>query len=212
MAQYTDLFPTLALSTALLFAALAAAPMFERLWLPGPAAFLVVGIVAGLLGIAPTRDLPTVRLEQIGAVGLFLILFQGGLATGFRAARAARPILTLGLLGTAAAPGGAAVLGRYGLGLGWSMALLVGVALAPTDPAAVYAVAAVLAAVRRSARSGNGQSHVTSDRRTALPGHPCTRCTAHTYVLTPFPVRPLYALRCVSPIRPPTSAEVASPC
>ena len=72
MAQYTDLFPTLALSTALLFAALAAAPMFERLWLPGPAAFLVVGIVAGLLGIAPTRDLPTVRLEQIGAVGLFL--------------------------------------------------------------------------------------------------------------------------------------------
>jgi cell volume regulation protein A len=169
MAEYTDLFPTLALSTALLLAALAAAPLFERVRLPSPAAFLAVGIVAGLLEVAPTRDLPAVRLEQIGAVGLLLILFQGGLATGFRAARVvARPIVTLGLVGTAATAGGAALVARFGLGLEWSMALLVGVALAPTDPAAVYAVLRGRAGSRRARTILEGESGVNDPTGIAL--------------------------------------------
>ena len=141
MSEYADFFPQLALAVALLLTALAAAPFFERLRLPSPAAFLAVGIVAGLLGVAPTGDLPIVTLEQVGAVALFLILFHGGLGTGFGAARAAaRPILTLGLLGTAATAGGLALATHYVLGLDWPVSLLVAVAFAPTDPAAVYAV------------------------------------------------------------------------
>jgi cell volume regulation protein A len=141
MDQYVDFFPELALAAALLLAALAAAPLFERIRLPSPAAFLAVGMAAGLLEIAPTADLSVVRLEQVGAVALFVILFQGGLSTGFKAARAAaRPILSLGIVGTAATACGLTVIARFALGLDWSIALLVGVALAPTDPAAVYAV------------------------------------------------------------------------
>jgi cell volume regulation protein A len=141
MDQYVDFFPELALAAALLLAALAAAPLFERIRLPSPAAFLAVGMAAGLLEIAPTADLSVVRLEQVGAVALFVILFQGGLSTGFKAARAAaRPILSLGIVGTAATASGLAVVAHFALGLDWSIALLIGVALAPTDPAAVYAV------------------------------------------------------------------------
>ena len=169
MAQYTNLFPALALSTALLLAALAAAPLFQRLRLLGPAAFLGVGVVAGLLGVAPTGDLPPVRLEQIGAAGLFFILFQGGLATGFRAARiAARPIIALGLVGTAATAAGAALLARFGLRLEWSMALLVGVALAPTDPAAVYALFRGRARTRRARTILEGESGVNDPTGIAL--------------------------------------------
>jgi cell volume regulation protein A len=141
MSEYADFFPQLALAVALLLTALAAVPFFERIRLPSPAAFLAVGIAAGLLDVAPTGELPIVTLEQIGAVALFVILFQGGLGTGFGSARAAaRPILTLGLLGTIATAGGLALAAHYALGLDWSIALLVAVALAPTDPAAVYAV------------------------------------------------------------------------
>ncbi len=141
MSEYVDFFPKLALTVALLLAALAAAPLFERIRLPSAAAFLGVGIAAGLLDVAPTGELPVVTLEQIGAVGLFVILFQGGLSTGFGAARAAvRPILALGIFGTVATAGGLALAARFVLGLDWSVALLIAVALAPTDPAAVYAV------------------------------------------------------------------------
>jgi cell volume regulation protein A len=138
---YLDFFPELALAAALLLAALAAAPLFDWIRLPSPAAFLAVGVAAGLLGFAPTADSPVVRLEQVGAVALFVILFQGGLSTGFSAARAAaRPILSLGIIGTAATASGLALAAHFALGLDWSLALLIAVALAPTDPAAVYAV------------------------------------------------------------------------
>ena len=141
MAEYVHFFPQLAAATALVAAALAAAPLFERVRLPSPAAFLAVGVGAGLLGVAPTKELSVVRLEQVGAVALFVILFQGGLGTGFSAARAAaRPILALGVFGTVATATGLGVLARYGLGLDWSVSCLIAVALAPTDPAAVYAV------------------------------------------------------------------------
>jgi cell volume regulation protein A len=141
MEEFADFFPKLFLAAALLLASLVAAPLAKRLGLPGPAAFLAVGIVAGLLGVAPTEGLSTVTLEQIGSVALYAILFQGGLSTGFRAwRRSARPILLLGLPGTAATAGALALLAHALLGLDWSLALLVGIALAPTDPAAVYAV------------------------------------------------------------------------
>jgi potassium/hydrogen antiporter len=139
--EYADFFPQLAVAAALLLTALAATSFLGRLHVPSPAAFLAVGIAAGLLDVGPAKDLSAASLEQIGAVALMVILFQGGLATGFGAwKRAARPILLLSLPGTAATAAGLALVGKVALGFDWSIALLVGVALAPTDPAAVYAV------------------------------------------------------------------------
>ena len=54
MSELTDFFPKLFALTGLLLVALAAAPLARRLGLPGPAAFLAVGLVAGLLGVSPT--------------------------------------------------------------------------------------------------------------------------------------------------------------
>jgi cell volume regulation protein A len=140
MDAFTEFFPDLALVTALLGASLALAPFAKRIRLPGPAAFLVVGISAGLAGIAPVESLSTIEIEQIGTVALYGILFQGGLATGFAAWwRSARPIVLLGLPGTAATAAALAAFGHVALGLDWGLAILIGVALAPTDPAAVYA-------------------------------------------------------------------------
>lgn len=139
MDAFADFFPQLLLTAVLLGGALALAPLAERIGLPGPGAFLAAGIVVGLLGIAPfdqVRDLP---MEEIGVVALYMILFQGGLSTGFRAWRAnARPIMLLGVPGTAATGAGIAVAGHL-IGLDWPLAIFVAVALAPTDPAAVYA-------------------------------------------------------------------------
>ena len=140
MDAFADFFSDLLLVAGLLLAAVAAAPLLQRLRLPGPAAFLAVGIAAGLTGIAPTEDLDPLLLEQIGAVALYAILFQGGLSTGFGAWRgAARPIVLLGLPGTAVTAAGIAVAAHVALDLDWALAALVGIALSPTDPAAVYA-------------------------------------------------------------------------
>ena len=169
MSEYADFFPQLALAVALLLAALVAAPFFERIRLPSPAAFLVVGIAAGLLGVAPTGELRVVTLEQVGAVALFVILFHGGLGTGFGAARAAaRPILALGLFGTVATAGGLAFAAHYLLGLDWSIALLVAVALAPTDPAAVYAVMRGRSGSERARTILEGESGVNDPAGIAL--------------------------------------------
>jgi potassium/hydrogen antiporter len=141
MDAFADFFPDLLVLTALLLAAIAGAPIVQAVGLPAPAAFLAIGIAAGLFGISPTEELSLLTLERIGAVALYAILFQGGLATGFAAWRhSARPILLLGLPGTAATAGALALVTHYVLGLDWSIALPVGIALAPTDPAAVYSV------------------------------------------------------------------------
>jgi cell volume regulation protein A len=140
MPEFTAFFPDLLLVAALLLAALAAAPVAARLGFPAPAAFLAVGIVAGLAGWEPLAATGANGLEMIGALALYAILFQGGLSTGFREWRAsARPILLLGLPGTAVTAAAVAAIAHYLLGLDWALSAFIGIALAPTDPAAVYA-------------------------------------------------------------------------
>jgi cell volume regulation protein A len=141
MSAYTDFFPDLFAFAALVVVAIAAAPLAARIGLPGPAAFLGVGILAAVTGLVPADALTPLQLEQIGTIALYAILFQGGLVTGFAEwRRCARPILLLGLPGTAATAAALAAIGHYVLGLDWSLAALAGIALAPTDPAAVYSV------------------------------------------------------------------------
>jgi cell volume regulation protein A len=139
MSEFANFFPDVLVVAALLLVALAAAPVAAWLGFPAPAAFLAVGIVAGLAGWGPFGEVRVEALEQIGALALYAILFQGGLATGFRAWLAsARAILLLGLPGTALTAAAVAAFGHYALGLEWALAAFIGIALAPTDPAAVY--------------------------------------------------------------------------
>lgn len=139
MPEFEDFFPSVLVVAVLLLLALAAAPVAARLGFPPPAAFLAVGIVAGLAGWGPLDDIRIAGLEQIGALALYAVLFQGGLSTGFRAWRAsARAILLLGLPGTAVTAAAVAAIAHFALGLDWALAAFVGIALAPTDPAAVY--------------------------------------------------------------------------
>jgi potassium/hydrogen antiporter len=139
MSALPDFYVGAMIATALLLAALAMAPLAHRAWLPEPAGFLAVGVIAGVLGIQPVGDLSALELQEIGTLALYAVLFQGGLSTGWTAwRRHARVIGALGLPGTAATAALVAVAGA-GLGLSWEAAILIGVALAPTDPAAVYA-------------------------------------------------------------------------
>ncbi len=157
MHALADFFPALAESTALLLVALAAAPLAARIRVPGPAAFLFVGVIAGRMGMRPF-DVSIDGIEQVGVIALYIILFQGGLATGYAAWRSqARPILLLGLPGTALTAGALAVTGRL-IGLDWDIAVLVGVALAPTDPAAVYSIMRGRSAGRRARTILEGES------------------------------------------------------
>ena len=139
MSALPDYYVGALIATGLLLAALAMAPLAHRAWLPEPAGFLAVGVVAGVLGIQPVGDLSVLELQEIGTLALYAVLFQGGLSTGWAAwRRHARAIGALGLPGTAATAALLALAG-VGLGLSWEAAILIGVALAPTDPAAVYA-------------------------------------------------------------------------
>lgn len=141
MDQLADFYPQLLVVASLLLVALAAGPLGALVRIPGPAAFLAVGIAAGLAGIGSVDSLSSLRLQEIGVFALYAILFQGGLATGFGAFRSnARPILALGLPGTAATAAALAAFAHLALGLEWALAAFVGIALAPTDPAAVYSV------------------------------------------------------------------------
>ena len=59
MDAFSDFFPHLLVAAALLGGAVALAPVAQRLRMPGPAAFLAVGIVVGLAGFSPFDDLRT---------------------------------------------------------------------------------------------------------------------------------------------------------
>ena len=139
MSALPDFYSDAFVATTLLLIALAMAPLAHRAWLPEPAGFLAVGVVAGAIGLQPAGDLTALDLQEVGSLALYAVLFQGGLSTGWEAwRRHARVIGALGLPGTAVTAGLLALAGAA-LGLSWEAAILIGVALAPTDPAAVYA-------------------------------------------------------------------------
>ena len=87
MDAFAEFFPELLAVALLLLIAIALTPVVQALGLPGPAAFLAVGVVAVLSDVIPTDGLGELPLEEIGAVALYAVLFQGGLSTGFRAWR-----------------------------------------------------------------------------------------------------------------------------
>ncbi|HEX6471121.1 MAG TPA: potassium/proton antiporter [Streptosporangiaceae bacterium] len=112
----------------------------ERLRIPAPAFFLLGAAVAS--DVWPRLGaLSVTAVEQVVTVALAVILFDGGMHIGRRRFRsAAGAILWVGIAGTLVTAVAVAAAAHVLFGLGWRIALLLGTALAPTDPAVVFSV------------------------------------------------------------------------
>ena len=131
---------TLLVVAAVASLALLSNQISHRLRIPAPAIFLIGAAVAADL-YPPLSKLPLEAVEQIVTVALILILFDGGMGIGVRKLRSAlSPILLLGVVGTLLTAAAVAVLAHVLFGVAWPLALLLGTALAPTDPAVVFSV------------------------------------------------------------------------
>jgi cell volume regulation protein A len=112
----------------------------ERIRVPAPAIFLVAAAVASDLVPALGR-VPVVTVQRVVTVTLIVLLFDGGMHIGWRRFRSAGgPVLWIGVVGTLVTTLGVAVLAHLVFGFDWPPSLLLGVALAPTDPAVVFSV------------------------------------------------------------------------
>ncbi len=121
-------------------AAVLSSRVSERLRVPAPAFFLIAAAAAS--DIWPQLGgLPPAAVENVAGVALAVILFDGGMRLGWRRLRAAAlPAVWLGVAGTLATAAGVAAVAHLVLSLDWRAALLLGAALAPTDPAVVFSV------------------------------------------------------------------------
>lgn len=112
----------------------------QRIRIPAPAIFLITAAVAS--DLAPTLTHVSVHtVQRVVTIMLITLLFDGGMHIGWRRFRtAAGPVLWIGVAGTAVTAAGVAGLAHLVFGLDWRAALLLGVALSPTDPAVVFSV------------------------------------------------------------------------
>lgn len=122
-----------------MLAVLAASSLSHRIRLPLPASVLVAGAMIAEIDphLRPTQKV----VSQVVTVSLVAILFQGGMHLGRTRFRpVAAPVLVIGLAGTFATAGLAAVGLELGFHVGWYPAFLVATAVAPTDPAVVFSL------------------------------------------------------------------------
>ena len=111
-----------------------------RLRVPAPAFFLICASVAAQLWPGATL-LPIATVERVVTVALAIILFDGGMHIGWRRFRtAAAAIVWVGVAGTLVTAAGAATAAHFVAGMDWRLALLLGTAVAATDPAVVFSV------------------------------------------------------------------------
>jgi cell volume regulation protein A len=112
----------------------------DRVGVPAPAFFLVGAAIASdvVPGLTPSS---IESVQRIVTVALVAILFNGGLDIGWPRFRAnAGAIAWVGVAGTFVTAGALALAGHALFGFDWQLALLIGTALAPTDPAVVFSV------------------------------------------------------------------------
>jgi cell volume regulation protein A len=120
--------------------AVASNRLTERLRVPSPALFLAAAAVAAQL-VPALHAPPRLVVERVVTVALVVILFDGGMHIGWARFRAAAvPIASIGVLGTFLTTAAIAAVAHALFGLEWYLALLVGAAIAPTDPAVVFSV------------------------------------------------------------------------
>ncbi len=111
-----------------------------RLRVPAPALFLIGAAVASDL-VPSLQKIPIETVQRIVTVALVVILFDGGMHIGRRRLRsAAGAIVWIGTAGTLVTAAAVAFLAHAIFGLDWMISLLIGTALAPTDPAVVFSV------------------------------------------------------------------------
>lgn len=128
------------LTTAAGLLALLANRLTERVRVPAPLLVLLAAAIA--VKAIPMLHAPSGQtVQRLVTVCLIAILFDGGQHIGWRRFRpAAAPIAIIGVLGTFLTAGGAALVLHLLFGIDWYLALLVGTAVAPTDPAVVFSV------------------------------------------------------------------------
>lgn len=123
-----------------LLAAVGSNRISERIGIPTPAIFLLVAALASDL-VPALRSLSITADQRIVTVALVLILFDGGMHIGLARFRSvAGGIVWLGVAGTLVTAAAMATAAHGLFGFGWRESLLIGTALAPTDPAVVFAV------------------------------------------------------------------------
>jgi cell volume regulation protein A len=141
---------------ALLSAGLVASLVAVRVRVPSLVLFLGLGMLIGTLWI----DFDDYELERsVGIVALALILFEGGLNSGYREIRPVLPAaLSLAVVGTV----GTAVLTGLAAGLLFDLStlegLLLGAILSSTDGAAIFALLRGSTLRRRLAHTLEGES------------------------------------------------------
>jgi cell volume regulation protein A len=120
--------------------AIASNRLSERLQVPAPAIFFLLAVAATVIH-PPLGDVPLVTTERIVTVAVAAILFDGGMNIGRSRLRGAVGVISaVGVLGTFATAAAVAVTAHVVFGFGWWVALLLGTAVAPTDPAVVFSV------------------------------------------------------------------------
>ncbi|MGI8868377.1 MAG: cation:proton antiporter [Mycobacteriales bacterium] len=112
----------------------------EHIRVPAPVIFLIVAAIAS--DLAPgLGDLSVHAVQRVVTLALAVILFDGGLSIGRRRMRdAAGAVVWIGVAGTFVTAAAMAVLAHWIGGFAWKASLLLGTALAPTDPAVVFSV------------------------------------------------------------------------
>jgi cell volume regulation protein A len=130
----------------------------ERIRVPAPALFLAAAAIAA--AIVPGLTAPPERtVERIVTVALVCVLFDGGMHIGWRRFRAAAaPIVVVGVAGTFLTTAAVATVAHYGFGFSWYVALLLGTAIAPTDPAVVFSILGQREIAGRSSTILEGES------------------------------------------------------
>ncbi|MDG6110336.1 cation:proton antiporter [Dactylosporangium aurantiacum] len=98
-------------------------------------------------------------MQDVVTVALVVILFEGGTHIGWRRFRsAAGAIVWVGVAGTVVTAAAVATVAHLLFGFGWQAALLLGAALAPTDPAVVFSVLGRREVIGRSGVLLEGES------------------------------------------------------
>ena len=134
---------TILLVAGALTVAIAVRVIAARIGLPTAALLLAVAAVLAAIVHPLANALTFQDVQRVATLALVVILFDGGMGIGLSRFRAAAvPISVLGIVGTFLTAPLVAVAAHYLLGFDWTVALLIGAALAPTDPAVTFSVLA----------------------------------------------------------------------
>src|ERR1700759_3372627 len=143
----------------LLAAGIAGALLADRVRVPALLLFLGLGMLAGSEGIGDIHFANYDLARTLGTIALVLILFEGGLTSGWSelppVLGTAASLATVGTLATALLAGVAA---KWIFDLTWLEGMIVGAAIAATDSAAIFAVLRNSTLEKRVARSLEGES------------------------------------------------------